>query len=56
MLLADVAFLPFPTQLLAQALRLRADLPATAFFYGLAITIGGLFFNGTWLYAIGIAA
>jgi hypothetical protein len=28
MLLADVAFLPFPTQLLAQALRLRAGLPA----------------------------
>jgi uncharacterized membrane protein len=52
MLLACVAFLPFPTQLLAQALRLRADLPAAAFFYGLAITIGGLFFNGTWLYAM----
>lgn len=52
MLLADVAFLPFPTQLLAQALRLRTDLPTAAFFYGLVLTIGGLFFNGTWLYAI----
>lgn len=52
MLLADVAFLPFPTQLLARALRLRADVPTAAFFYGPVITIGGLFFNGVWLYAI----
>ena len=52
MLLADVAFLPFPTQLLARALRLRADVPTAAAFYGLVITIGGLFFNGIWLYAI----
>jgi uncharacterized membrane protein len=52
MLLADVAFLPFPTQLLAQALRLGADLRTAAFFYGLVLTIGGLFFNGIWLYAI----
>jgi uncharacterized membrane protein len=52
MLLADVAFLPFPTQLLAQALRLRADLSTAAFVYGLVLTIGGLFFNGIWLYAI----
>ena len=52
MLLADVAFLPFPTQLLAQALRLRADLPTAAFLYGLVLTIAGLFFNGIWLYAI----
>ena len=52
MLLADVAFLPFPTQLLARALRLRADVPTAAFFYGLVITIGGLFFNAVWLYAI----
>jgi uncharacterized membrane protein len=52
MLLADVAFLPFPTQLLAQALRLRADLSTAAFVYGLVLTIGGLFFNSIWLYAI----
>jgi TMEM175 potassium channel family protein len=45
-------FLPFPTQLLAQALRLRADLSTAAFVYGLVLTIGGLFFNGIWLYAI----
>jgi uncharacterized membrane protein len=52
MLLADVAFLPFPTQLLARTLRLRADVPTAALFYGLVITIAGLFFNGIWLYAI----
>jgi len=52
MLLADVAFMPFPTELLARALRLRADVATAAFFYGLVITIGGLFFNGIWLYAI----
>lgn len=52
MLLADVAFLPFPTQLLAQSLRLGSGVPTAAFFYGLVLTIGGLFFNGIWLYVI----
>jgi len=52
MLLADVAFMPFPTQLLARALSLHADVPTAAAFYGLVITIGGLLFNGIWLYAI----
>jgi uncharacterized membrane protein len=52
LLLANVAFLPFPTQLLARALRLRADVPTAALFYGIVITIAGLFFNGIWLYAI----
>lgn len=52
LLLADVAFMPFPTQLLAQALRLRANVQTAALLYGLVLTIGGLFFNGIWLYAI----
>lgn len=51
LLLANIAFLPFPTAVLAQALRNGDGLMVAAMFYGLALTIGGLFFNGMWLYA-----
>lgn len=50
LLLADVAFLPFPTRLLAQSLR-SPDLHGATFFYGLVLTIGGIFHNAVWLYA-----
>jgi uncharacterized membrane protein len=49
-LLADVALLPFPTGLLAQSLRSGSNLEAAAFFYGLTLTVGGVFFNAIWLY------
>ncbi len=50
LLLADVAFVPFPTDVLAQAIHSGNDLSAAAFFYGLTLTIGGVFFNALWLY------
>ncbi len=50
LLLADVAFLPFPTSVLAAALRHTSDLSAAAFFYGLSLTIGGVFYNALWFY------
>ena len=51
LLLADVAFLPFPTSLLAKAISSRQGLSEATFFYGLVLTIGGVFFNALWLYA-----
>jgi uncharacterized membrane protein len=51
LLLADVAFLPFPTSLLAKAISSRQGLTEAAFFYGLVLTVGGIFFNGLWLYS-----
>jgi len=50
LLLANVAFLPFPTQLLADAMHHPDQLHAAAFFYGLLLTIGGIFFNAIWYY------
>jgi uncharacterized membrane protein len=51
-LLAVVAFLPFPTQLLADAIHSAQGLSAATFFYGLIITIGGVAHNAIWFYAI----
>jgi uncharacterized membrane protein len=51
LLLANVAFLPFPTELLAHALREASDLKVATFFYGLTLTTGGIFFNAIWQYA-----
>jgi len=51
LLLADVAFLPFPTDVLAQAIHSGHGLSTAAFFYGLTLTVGGIFFNALWLYA-----
>lgn len=50
LLMADVAFLPFPTSLLATAISSGQGLSEAAFFYGAVLTIGGVFFNGLWLY------
>ena len=49
-LLADVALLPFPTQLLAQSIGSGNSLKTAAFFYGITLTVGGVFFNAIWLY------
>jgi len=51
LLMADVAFLPFPTSVLAKAIGAKQGLAEAAFFYGLVLTIGGVFFNALWLYA-----
>jgi uncharacterized membrane protein len=51
LLMADVAFLPFPTSLLAKAIGSKQGLTEAAFFYGLVLTVGGIFFNALWLYA-----
>lgn len=52
LLLAVVALLPFPTQVLADAIHSTHGLNAATFFYGLVITLGGLAHNAIWLYAI----
>ncbi|MCL5736173.1 MAG: TMEM175 family protein [Actinobacteria bacterium] len=49
-LLLLVAFVPFPTQLLAEHLR-GADALAAALFYGATLTVIAVFFNLLWLYA-----
>jgi len=50
LLLANVAFLPFPMQLLANAMHQTNQLRAAAFFYGLMLTVSNLFFNTIWHY------
>lgn len=52
LLLADVAFLPFPTALVADAISRQEGLREAAFLYGLVLTVGGVFFNALWLYEI----
>ena len=51
LLLANVAFIPFPTALLARALPDRDALRIAAFVYGLTLLIGGLLFDAVWYYA-----
>jgi len=50
-LLLCVAFVPFPTRLLAEALR-TPDARAAAVAYGVTMTTTAVFFNALWLYAI----
>lgn len=51
LLLMDVAFLPFSTDVLALSLRgTSAQHTATAL-YGLVLAVGGVFFSGVWFYA-----
>jgi uncharacterized membrane protein len=47
-----VAFIPFPTRLLATYLR-TGDGPAAAVAYGITLTATAVFFNLMWRYAIG---
>lgn len=53
LLFADVAFLPFPTALLAEAISSENGLVQAAFLYGLVLTVGGVFFNALWIYELG---
>lgn len=52
LLLANIAFLPFPTSVLAETLSKHGDIRVATFFYGFSIFIGGIFFNLIWQYAI----
>jgi TMEM175 potassium channel family protein len=51
LLLLDVAFLPFPTAVLAEALREGEGEVVACVLYGATLTIGGVFFNSLWAYA-----
>jgi TMEM175 potassium channel family protein len=46
-----VAFVPFPTRVLAE--HLRHDARAAAFFYGLTMTLMALMYAALWFYAVG---
>ena len=52
MMLMAVAFLPFPTAVLAEALHRGEDRNIATAFYGGTLTIGGLFVNLTWHHAV----
>jgi len=52
LLLSNIAFLPFPTSVLASTLSSGGDIRIATFFYGFSIFIGGIFFNLIWQYAI----
>jgi uncharacterized membrane protein len=52
MMLMAVAFLPFPTAVLAEALHRGEDQNIAAAFYGGTLTVGGLFVNLTWHHAV----
>lgn len=46
-----IAFLPFPTAVLAEAFHRGTDEPVAAAFYGGILTVIGLFVNAMWWYA-----
>jgi uncharacterized membrane protein len=46
-----IAFLPFPTAVLAQALHNGADEPLATSFYGCTLTVIGVFVTAMWYYA-----
>jgi uncharacterized membrane protein len=46
-----IAFLPFPTAVLAEAFHRATDEPIAAAFYGGILTVIGLFVNAMWRYA-----
>jgi uncharacterized membrane protein len=52
LMLMAVAFLPFPTAVLAEALHRGEDQNIAAAFYGGTLTVGGLFVNVTWHHAV----
>ena len=51
MLLLFVAFLPFPTHVLADALQSGHGAAAAAVFYGISATLMAVSFNALWIYA-----
>jgi uncharacterized membrane protein len=52
MMLMAVAFLPFPTAVLAEALHRGEDQNIAAALYGGTLTVGGIFVNLTWHHAV----
>jgi uncharacterized membrane protein len=52
MMLMAMAFLPFPTAVLAEALHRGEGQNIAAAFYGGTLTVGGLFVNLTWHHAV----
>jgi uncharacterized membrane protein len=52
MMLMAVAFLPFPTAVLSEALHSGKDLNIAVAFYGGTLAINGLFVNLTWRHAV----
>jgi uncharacterized membrane protein len=46
-----IAFLPFPTAVLAEAFHRRTEEPVAAAFYGGILTLIGIFVNAIWRYA-----
>jgi uncharacterized membrane protein len=51
LLLLDVAFLPFPTAVMAHAFQNGAGEKVAVVFYGTTLVVGGVFFNAIWQYA-----
>ncbi|KQV15315.1 hypothetical protein ASC99_06800 [Kitasatospora sp. Root107] len=51
LLLMNVAFIPFPTHVLAEAMSSGEGGRTAAVFYGLTLTLGGIPFNAIWVYA-----
>jgi len=51
LLLLDVAFLPFSTSVLAEAISAGKGEGPAAVFYGGTLAVGGVFFNAIWIYA-----
>lgn len=49
--LMPIAFLPFPTAVLAEAFHRGTDEPVAAAFYGGILTVIGIFVNAMWWYA-----
>ena len=49
--LAVIAFIPFPTRLLAESLQKPGDAQAAALAYGVVTTLTAVFFNILWRYA-----
>jgi uncharacterized membrane protein len=53
LLLMNVAFIPFSTRVLAEAMSTGHGERSAAVFYGLTLTLGGIPFNALWIYASG---
>ena len=49
--LTNIAFIPFPTRLLAEAFNHSDDLQAAAIAYGVTLTLTAILFNVLWRYA-----
>ena len=49
--LANIAFIPFPTRLLAESINRPTDAQAAAIAYGVTLTLTAILFNALWRYA-----